>query len=225
MIRLKHVTKRYGATQALIDVDLDVARGDSVGLTGPNGSGRTTLLRIVATLVPPTSGAVEIDGLDVVRDLRTLRPRIAYVGMEPLPAERMTVGEYFRFVLEGRRRPATGEIVEAAVARAGLDERANSATLSGGLRQRLSLGAALAAAPDVLLLDDPFRALDAAGRSRFVEWLAEARERGAAIMLATPADDDIAAACTRVARFDRGRLTGVSAVVKPPAAARSVASR
>ncbi len=225
MIRLKHVTKRYGATQALVDVDLDVARGDSVGLMGANGSGRTTLLRIVATLVPPTSGSVEIDGLDAVRDINRLRPRIAYVGMESLPAERMPVGEYFRFVLEGRRRPATREIVEAAVARAGLDERASCASLSGGMRQRLSLGVALAAEPDVLLLDDPFRALDPAGRSRVVEWLADARTRGAAVLLATQADDDIAAACTRVARFDKGRLAGASAVAKPPAAARSVASR
>jgi ABC-2 type transport system ATP-binding protein len=93
------------------------------------------------------------------------------------------------------------------------------------MRQRLALGVALAAEPDVLLLDDPFRALDAASRSRFVEWLADARARGAAVLLATQADDDIAAACTRVARFDRGRLAGVSAVAKPAPVARSVASR
>jgi ABC-2 type transport system ATP-binding protein len=225
MIRLKQVTKRYGATQALADVDLEVARGESIGLTGPNGSGRTTLLRIVATLVPPTSGLVEIDGLDAVRHVYRLRPRVAYVGAESLPAERMAVGDCFRLVLAGRRRPATREIVEAAVGRAGLDERANAASLSGGMRQKLALGLALAAEPDVLLLDDPLRALDAAGRSRFIEWLADARDRGAAILMATQIDEDIAAVCTGVARFDRGRLTGVSAVPKSLAAARSVALR
>jgi ABC-2 type transport system ATP-binding protein len=225
MIRLKQVTKRYGATQALVDVDLDVARGESLGLTGPNGSGRTTLLRIVATLVPPTSGSVEIDGLDAVRHVYRLRPRLACVGAESLPAERMPVGECFRLVLTARRRPATREIVEAAVSRAGLDERTNAASLSGGMRQKLALGLALATEPDVLLLDDPLRALDDAGRSRFVEWLIDARQRGAVILMATQIDEDISAVCTRVARFERGRLTGVSAVPKSLAAARSVASR
>jgi ABC-2 type transport system ATP-binding protein len=93
------------------------------------------------------------------------------------------------------------------------------------MRQRLTLGVALAAEPDVLLLDDPFRALDHAGRSRIAEWLADTRARGAAMLIATQADEDVAAACTRVARFDRGRLTGVSAVAKPLPAGRSMASR
>jgi ABC-2 type transport system ATP-binding protein len=220
MIRIAHVTKTYGASPALVDVDLHVAGGESLGLVGPNASGRTTLLRIVATLVRPSSGTVEIDGLDVVRHVYRLRPRIAYVDGESLAAEPMRVGEYVRFVLAARSRAATSEIIADAVARAGLDDRATCTSLSGGMRQRLALGVALMARPDVLLLDDPFRALDAAGRSRFVEWLLEARERGAAIMLATQSDDDIAVACTRVARFDRGHLAGVSAVSKSTAAPR-----
>ena len=87
--------------------DLEVARGESLGLTGPNGSGRTTLLRIVATLVPPSSGSVKIDGLDAVRDVYRLRPRLAYVGTESVEPERLRVDECVRMVLTARRRPAT----------------------------------------------------------------------------------------------------------------------
>lgn len=225
MIRITRLTKRYGATPALADVDLEVRRGECLGLTGPNGSGLTTLLRVTATLVPPTSGSVEIDGLDVVRHVYRLRPRIAFVGAEHGEAERMRVGDYVTLVLDARGRPAAREIVDAAVARAGLDAQASCATLSEGLRQRVRLGAALAAEPDVLLLDDPFRALDAASRSRFLEWIGDARDRGAAIVLATQADEDVAAACTRVARFDRGRLVGVSSVPRSATAPRQAALR
>jgi ABC-2 type transport system ATP-binding protein len=224
MIRIKRLTKTYGASQALVDVDLEVAGGESVGLMGPNGSGRTTLLRIAATLVPPTSGSIEIDGIDAVRHAYRLRPRLAYVGAERVEAERMRVAEYFHFLLAARGRPATREIVEEAVTRAGLDGQSACTSLSGGMLQRLALGVALAARPDVLLLDDPFRALDAAARSRFIEWIGEACERGAAALLATQSDEDLAAACTRVARFDRGRLTGVSTVSKSTTA-RSAAVR
>jgi ABC-type multidrug transport system ATPase subunit len=224
MIRIERLTKSYGALQALVDVDLEIARGECLGLVGSNGSGRTTLLRVAATLVPPTSGSVDIDGLDVVRHVYRLRPRIAYVGVEAVDAERMRVAEYVRLVLEARGRPATREIVDAAVARAGLDAQSSCVSLSAGLRQRLLLGAVLAAEPDVLLLDDPFRALDASSRSRVIEWIGDARGRGAAIMLATQSDEDIAAACTRVARFDRGRLAGVSAVPKSTAASRPAAA-
>jgi ABC-2 type transport system ATP-binding protein len=225
MIRAMRLTKRYGAVDALVDVDLAVARGDSLGLVGPNGSGRTTLLRIAATLVAPTSGSIEIDGIDAVRHVYRVRPRVAYVASEPAGSEGLRVGEYFHLVLTTRKQSATDEIVDEAVERAGLDRRALCASLSGGMRQRLALGAALAAWPDVLLLDDPLRALDSSTRGRFVEWIGDARERGAAIMIATQADEDIAALCARVARFDRGRLAGISAVTRSGPSARSVAAR
>ena len=225
MIRATRLTKRYGAVDALVDVDLAVARGDSLGLVGPNGSGRTTLLRIAATLVAPTSGSIEIDGVDAVRHVYRVRARVAYVASEPAGSEGLRVGEYFHLVLTTRKHSATDEIIEEAVDRAGLDRRSLCASLSGGMQQRLALGAALAARPDVLLLDDSLRALDSAARGRFVEWIGDARERGAAIMVATQSDDDVAALCTRVARFDRGRLAGVSAVTRSGPSTRSVAGR
>ena len=225
MIRIAQLTKTFGAMQALAGIDLNVGRGESLGLTGPNGSGRTTLLRIVATLVRPSSGSIEIDGVDAVRHAYRLRPRIAYLGAEAFEAERMRVRDYFRLALSARGRAATNEIVDAAAARAGLDPAVTCTALSGGGHQRLALAAALASQPDVVLLDDPFRALDQAGRSRFVEWLLEARERGAALLVATQSDEDISAICCRVARFDQGRLIGVSAVSRSAPQARTAALR
>jgi ABC-type multidrug transport system ATPase subunit len=224
MIRATRLTKRYGAVDALVDVDLAVARGDSLGLVGPNGSGRTTLLRIAGTLVAPTSGSIEIDGVDAARHAYRVRPRVAYVASEPLGSEGLRVDEYFRLVLTGRKQSASDEIVGEAIERAGLDRRTRCASLSGGMRQRLALAVALAARPDALLLDDPLRALDSAARGRFVEWIIGAREQGAAIMVATQSDEDVAALCTRVARFDRGRLAGIAAVTRSGPSARSVAA-
>src|SRR5438874_130779 len=111
MIRASRLTKHYGATPALLDVDLDVGRGDSVGLVGPNGSGRTTLLRMIATRVRPTSGSIEIDGVDAVRHGYRLRPRLAYVGGDLVGADGLLAGEYVHLVLTARRRSATREIV------------------------------------------------------------------------------------------------------------------
>lgn len=225
MIRITQLAKSFGATSALAGVDLDVARREAMGLVGPNGSGRTTLLRIVATLIAPSSGSVEIDGLDLTRNVYRLRPRIAHVAGEPPLSERMTVAEYLRFTLTARRREATREILDQAIARAGLDAHTRCDVLSAGMRQRVALCAALLARPDVLLLDDPLRALDAQSRSRFIEWIADARDGGAAILMAAHADDDVAEVCTRVARFDAGRIAGVSAVPRSAASMRSAALR
>ena len=225
MIRITQLVKSFGATQALAGVGLDVARREAIGLVGPNGSGRTTLLRVVATLIAPSSGAVDIDGLDLVRNVYRLRPRIAHVADGPLGSDRMTVAEYLRFALTARRREATREIIDQAIARTGLDAQARCDVLSAGMRQRVALCAALLARPDVLLLDDPFRALDAQSRSSFIEWIADAREGGAAILIATHVDDDVADVCTRVARFDAGRIAGVSGVPRSASAMRSAALR
>lgn len=211
MIRIESLSKSFGAVQALANVTLTVERGEAVGLVGSNGSGRTTLLRILATLSAPSAGSVTIDGHDLVKHVYLLRPRIAFVADGWPPDEHGRVDAHLCFALGARGRAATPEIVAEAVARAGLDGRSPVGHLSGGMRQRLALCAALAAQPAVLLMDDPFRGLDAAGRSRFAEWFADLRTTGTAIVMAAD-EDDVAATCTGVARFEAGRLAGTSIV-------------
>ncbi len=216
MIELRGVSKRYGATSALTDASLQIARGECVGVTGPNGSGRTTLLRVLATLIRPSSGFVTIDGIDAVRHLDRVRPRLAYAGEEAALAEPLRsvrVGEYLEFVRRARRTFASKTAhagIQEVLARASLSGSTPLGALSAGMRARVSLAAALSCGADILLLDEPLRMLDADSRVRFVEWLRESRDAGTTQVLALTDRGDIAALCQRVAVLDAGRLIAPS---------------
>jgi ABC-2 type transport system ATP-binding protein len=225
MIDVSGVSKRYGQSAALTDASLQIARGESVALTGPNGSGRTTLLQILATLIRPSSGAVTIDGIDAVKDAGRVRSRLAYVSegavlCEPLRSVR--VGEYLEFIRRARRTGASkGPDVgmRDVIARAALSEATPLGALSAGMRVRVALAAALSCGADILLLDEPLLLLDSAGHERFLEWLKESRDAGTTLVLALNDPDDTTALCHRVAVLDAGRLIASSRDLQPSAVA------
>jgi ABC-2 type transport system ATP-binding protein len=209
IVRTSNLTKRFGRTVALDNVDLQVARGECLGLVGSNGGGRTTLLRILATLVCPSSGTVEVAGIDAVRRIYDARSRVAYVGEESSPGFGLCVREYLEFFHASRRtRAGAGPAgkVDEVVERAGLPSDAPVDDLSSGFRQRLALAAGLLIGPEVLLLDDPIRAIDVGARSRFVEWLREVCDRGTTIVVALNHQRDVKALCHRVVQLEAGRL-------------------
>jgi ABC-2 type transport system ATP-binding protein len=225
MINLTGVSKRYGSTAALMDANLQIARGECLGLTGPNGSGRSTLLRILATLIPPSSGLLTIDGIDAVKQVDRVRSRLAYVGEVPVladPLRSVRVGEYLEFIRRARnmrasRKPDVG--MRDVLARAGLAEGLPLGALSAGMRVRVSLAAALSCGADILLLDEPLRWLDADSRGHFLEWLQESRDSGMTLVLALNDHRDMTALCHRIAVLDAGRLTSPSHVLPQSAAA------
>src|SRR5580693_7606331 len=98
MITVRQLTKAFGATTALAGVDLEIGQGECLAIVGSRGSGRTTLLRILATLLQPTSGRVEINGVDIASDLNRVRPLVAYAGHDRIDGNRLRVDEYLRFV-------------------------------------------------------------------------------------------------------------------------------
>jgi sulfate/thiosulfate transport system ATP-binding protein len=174
MIAVHAVAKRFGDFAALDDVSLDVAPGSLTALLGPSGSGKSTLLRIIAGLEQPDAGHVEIDGQNVTA-VPPQRRGIGFVFQHYAAFKHMSVRDNIAFGLRIRREPrgAVKERVDELLEIVGLTGWADRypAQLSGGQRQRMALARALAVRPRVLLLDEPFGALDANVRQELREWL------------------------------------------------------
>jgi ABC-2 type transport system ATP-binding protein len=232
IVRTRAVVKRFGSVVALDGIDLEVAAGASVGLSGANGSGRTTLLQVLAMLRSPTAGEVEIAGVDARRFPLEARTFAMYVGQELYAANAMTVKEYLGYVRTARRSRGTTDsatTVDAAIERAELPADMRTDRLSTGTRKQVALAAALLVAPRLLLLDDPLASLDAVARGRFVAWIAEVRSSGTVLIAAVNNADDSQALCETVLRMERGRIvsgsTGVGLERRPHLAPAHTAGR
>jgi ABC-type multidrug transport system ATPase subunit len=177
MIRARGLGRRFGDKRVLAGVDLDVARGDFLLVTGANGSGKTTLLRLVAGLIVPTSGELEVD---------TDRSRVGFLGHEPLVYRELTALEnldlYGRLYRIPERRERIGMLLERFGLWAARNEPASS--LSRGMLQRLALCRTLLHDPELLLLDEPFAALDADGAELLLDELSS-RRPGRTIVLSS----------------------------------------
>jgi sulfate/thiosulfate transport system ATP-binding protein len=173
-ILVSHATRRFGDFTALDDVSVEIPSGSLTALLGPSGSGKSTLLRVIAGLERPDAGSVEIDGRDAT-GLPPQRRGVGFVFQHYAAFKHMTVRENVAFGLKVARRPRAeirarvDELLEL-VQLPGLADR-YPAQLSGGQRQRMALARALAVEPQVLLLDEPFGALDARVRKELRAWL------------------------------------------------------
>jgi len=203
------VTHAYGDVQALRGVDFAVRRGTLVALLGPNGGGKTTLLRILTTLLAPQHGTAQVLGLDVVRQRDAVRRRIGVVFQSPALDLRLTVRENLRHHghLYGRRGRDLETRIATEFERFGLGEYAGTrvATLSGGWRRRVELAKALLPEPEVLLLDEPTAGLDPTARHDLWRELERIRDRGTTVLLTSHLLDEVEA-CDRVAILDHGRI-------------------
>ena len=214
MIRFEAVTHRYGGTEVVRDVTLDVPGGSLTVLLGESGSGKTTLLRTVNRLVEPTAGRVLLDGTDVTtRDPDTLRRGIGYViqsvGLFPhrdVAANVATVPRLLRWDA-ARIAARTDALLDLVGLDPGAFRHRLPGTLSGGQAQRVGLARALAADPPVLLMDEPFSALDPATRRALGAELRRVHAAtGKTILLVTHDVEEALALADRLAVMDRGRL-------------------
>ncbi|HEY5266103.1 MAG TPA: sulfate ABC transporter ATP-binding protein [Acidimicrobiales bacterium] len=175
-ISLKHLSKRYGETHAVDDVNAEIRHGSLTAILGPSGSGKSTLLKLISGLERPDEGTVEIDGADVT-SVDTRHRDIGFCFQSYAPFRHMNVAKNIGFGLKVRKRPASDidKRVKELLALVKLEGKENNypAQLSGGERQRMALARALAIEPRVLLLDEPFGALDAVVRLELRQWLKE----------------------------------------------------
>jgi len=214
-IEIRSVTKRFGAFTALDGISLEIPDGSLTAVLGPSGSGKSTLLRIVAGLERPDSGEVLLAGEDATR-LTPQRRNVGFVFQHYAAFKHMTVRDNVAFALTIRKRPKQ-EIRERVdelldlVQLSGFADRYPS-KLSGGQRQRRALARALAARPRVLLLDEPFGALDARVRAELRDWLRRLHEEvHVTTVFVTHDQEEAMEVADRVAVLDHGRLEQVGA--------------
>jgi sulfate/thiosulfate transport system ATP-binding protein len=212
-IDAQSISKRFGDFVALDDVTLDVQEGSLTALLGPSGSGKSTLLRIVAGLETPDSGSVLIDGSDVTR-ARPQERGIGFVFQHYAAFTHMTVRENVAFGLRIRKRPRdrVRARVDELLSLVGLTQwgEQRPAQLSGGQRQRMALARALAVEPRVLLLDEPFGALDANVRAELRRWLRRLHdEQGVTTVLVTHDQEEAMEVADTIAVMNEGRIEQV----------------
>jgi ABC-2 type transport system ATP-binding protein len=187
VVRTENLGRRYGATHALADLDLDVAPGTVLGLLGHNGAGKTTAVRILTTLLAPTSGHAEVAGKDVVREAAAVRERIAVAGQEASLDERLTGRENLRLIARLQRlskRDARAR-TDALLERFEIPGDRLLGAYSGGMRRRLDLAACLVVRRPVVFLDEPTTGLDPAARADVWAAIGELVSDGAALILTT----------------------------------------
>jgi ABC-2 type transport system ATP-binding protein len=211
-VRIAALRKVFGSLVAVDDLTLDIHRGEVFGLLGPNGSGKTTTIRMLCGLLEPTSGSASVAGYDVGSDPESVKRHIGYMSQKYGLYDDLTVVENIRFyaTIYGLHGAARMKRINELMDELGLTERSGqrAGTLSGGWKQRLALACATAHQPPVLFLDEPTAGVDPASRRRFWERIHELAAGGTTILVTTHYMDE-ASQCHRLAFLSRGHLIAV----------------
>lgn len=230
---IDHIVKSYSTKKdkviAVDDLSFEVEKGELFGIIGPDGAGKTSLFRIMATLLVQDSGRASIDGLDTVKDYKAIRERIGYMPGRFSLYQDLTVEENINFfaTIFNTSIQENYDLVKDIYSQIEPFKDRRAGKLSGGMKQKLALSCALIHKPSVLLLDEPTTGVDAVSRKEFWEMLKNLKRQGITILVSTPYMDE-ASLCDRIALVQNGRMlslntpTGVTENFdKPLLAARS----
>lgn len=210
ILRISHLHKRYGKTEALHDVSFEVQRGELFGLIGPDGSGKSTLFRVLTTLLNADKGEATVCGFDIQKEYRHIRCRIGYMPGKFSLYQDLTVEEnltFFATVFHTTVAENYEQIKEIYEQIAPFRHR-RAGALSGGMKQKLALCCALIHNPEVLFLDEPTTGVDPVSRKEFWQMLRRLQQRGVTIVASTPFMDE-ARRCDRIAFIQEGKIQGI----------------
>ncbi len=206
-ISVKNISKSYGKVQAVQDVSFEVKEGEILGLIGPDGAGKTTLFRILTTLLLPDSGTAEVNGKDVIADYIDIRNHVGYMPGRFSLYQDLSVKENLEFfaTIFGTTIEENYELIKDIYVQIEPFKNRRAGALSGGMKQKLALSCALIHKPKVLFLDEPTTGVDPVSRKEFWDMLKRLQEKGITILVSTPYMDE-AALCDRIALIQDGKL-------------------
>ncbi len=212
-IVVENISKKYPPSVVALDsVSLEIQAGELFGLIGPDGAGKTSLIKILTTLLRPDGGSAQVLGLDSVTDFQKIRSRIGYMPGRFSLYQDLSIEENLEFFASvfGTTVAANRHLIEDIYVQIEPFRKRRAGALSGGMKQKLALCCALIHAPEVLFLDEPTTGVDAVSRREFWEMLGRLRERGLTMLVSTPYMDE-AGRCDRVALIQEGRILGIDA--------------
>ena len=210
MIRLNHLTKRYGKFTAVDNIDLVVPSGELFGFLGPNGAGKTTTFRMIAGILRPTSGTVEIGGIDISQRPLDAKARLGFIPDRPFVYDKLTGGEFLRFAaaLYGQQGPAVerriDELLELFELTRWKDELTES--YSHGMRQKLIISGALVHRPEVIVVDEPMVGLDPKSARLLKDLFRQFVDRGGTVLMSTHTLEVAESMCDRIAIIHGGNI-------------------
>ena len=212
MIKIKNIVKRYGDNILLDDVSFHIGKGEIFGLLGSNGAGKSTLISILATVLQPSSGSVEINGLDLKKQTKQIRQLIGFVPQDIALWEEFTVKENLRFWSKFVKGKVTEErlfeLCDAVQLQDKWDERVSS--LSGGMKRKLNIAVSLIHNPDILLMDEPTVGIDLQSKLEINQYVKRLAEQGKTIVYITHDMSEIVKLCDRIGVLQEGvmKFTG-----------------
>lgn len=206
-IEAQNISKSYGATQALSDISFSVEKNELFGFIGPDGAGKTSLFRIIATLLLADKGTLSINNWDVVKDYKTIRKNIGYMPGRFSLYQDLSVEENLKFfaTIFGTTIEENYDLIRDIYVQIEPFKKRLAGKLSGGMKQKLALSCALIHKPELLVLDEPTTGVDAVSRKEFWEMLQNLRNKGITIIVSTPYMDE-ASLCDRVALMQGGKI-------------------
>jgi ABC-type multidrug transport system ATPase subunit len=210
MISIQNISKSYKEVQAVRDISIEVQKGELFGLIGPDGAGKTTLMRILMTLLVQDEGKATMAGFDVVKDYKKIRNIVGYMPGRFSLYQDLTVEENLNFFATVFNTTIAGnyDLIKDIYIQIEPFKKRLAGKLSGGMKQKLALSCALIHKPEILILDEPTTGVDAVSRKEFWEMLKKLQQKGITILVSTPYMDE-AMLCNRVALMQNGKVLDI----------------
>lgn len=209
-VTVNNISKSFDKTKAVESVSFNVEKGELFGFIGPDGAGKTTLFRMLTTLLLPDSGEAYVDGFDIVKDFKKIRGSVGYMPGRFSLYQDLSVEENLKFFARvfGTTIEANYELIKDIYVFLEPFRKRRAGKLSGGMKQKLALCCALIHKPVVLFLDEPTTGVDPVSRNEFWEMLGKLKEGGITILVSTPYMDE-ASKCDRIALMQKGKILDI----------------